>query len=74
MRDRLGLDADQIERQDTRTVRASNGMRSLRNCIETAAYRHIPCSAIESQTPGHKARIKQLTALRNRAKALRVTS
>ena len=36
MRDRLGLDADQIELQDTRTPR-SNEMQSLRGCFETAA-------------------------------------
>ena len=46
-------------------------MQSLRGCIETAAHRHIWRSALESQTPGHKARIKKLTALRDRAKALR---
>ena len=67
MRDGLDLDADQIELQDTRTPSRSNEMQSLRGCLETAAGRHIWRSARESQTPGHKASIKQLTALRDRA-------
>lgn len=70
VRDRLDLDADQIELQDTRTPSRSNEMQSLRGCFETAAGRHIWRSARESQTPGHKDDIKQLTELRDRAKAL----
>jgi hypothetical protein len=56
VRDRLGRDADQIER--------------LRRCIEHAASIHIPRSALGSQTRGHKARIKQLTTLLDRTEAL----
>lgn len=63
--DRLGLDADQIELQDNRF----NEMQSLRGRFETAAGRHIWRSARESQTPGHKAGIKQLTLLRDTANA-----
>jgi hypothetical protein len=78
VRDRLNLDADQIERQYEQSVVVlkqrfyTSGMRSLRGCIETAAHSHILRSACESHTPGHKALMKQLTALRNRAKALHV--
>jgi hypothetical protein len=53
----LGLDADRIE--------------SLRDSLEAAAGVHIPRSSVESRTPGHKARIKRLTALLDRAEALR---
>ena len=66
--DRLGRDADQIEL--TRTVGNVTGVQSLRYCIESAAMLHILGSAVASQTPGHKARIKRLTALRDRAKDL----
>ena len=78
VRDRLDLDADQIEHPYEQRVMllkqcfCTSGMRSLRSCIETAAYSHILRSARESQTPGHKVLVKQLTALRNRAKALHV--
>jgi hypothetical protein len=68
VRDRLRLDANQIELHDTRS--RSNRMKSLRGCLESAACGHIWRSARESQTPGHKAGIEQLTALRDRAKAL----
>ena len=70
VRDRLGRDANQIEHQDPRGHRHSKGIQSLRGSIETAALLHIRCSEIESR-PGYKARIKRLTTLRNRAKALR---
>ena len=67
----LAVDADQIERYDHDGRQTSPRTQSLRSRIETAATAHILRSAFESQTPGHKARIKQLTALRDRAEALR---
>jgi hypothetical protein len=81
--DRLGRDADQIEltrpagklvrmaAEITRTVDNLTTTTSLRSCVETAASLHIEGSAFESQTPGHKASIRQLTKLRDRAEALR---
>ena len=75
---RLGRDADHTESQyEYREVVLkqyfyTSKMGSLRYCLETAAYSHILRSARESQTPAHKAGIKQLVALRNEAKALPV--
>ena len=66
MRNRRRRDADQIELQDNRF----NEMQSLRGRLETAADVHIWRSACESQTPGHKDDIKQLTELRDKANAL----
>jgi hypothetical protein len=70
---RLGLDADLIEWQITRTRGNSSitEMQPLRNRIEIAASVHIRRSALESQTPGDKARIRQLTTLRGRVETLR---
>ena len=70
VRNRLGRDADQIERQITRTLGNLTGTSRCgphRDCGERPHSR----SALESQTPGHKARIKQLKKLRDRAEALR---
>ena len=69
----LSLDADRIERRIKRTLGQSSvtETQSLRSRIEDLADRHILRSAVESQTPGHKARIQQLNALRGRAEALR---
>ena len=76
MRDRLGLDADQIKSQYEyhevvlKQFFYTSGMGALRDCIEAAAQSHILRSARESQALEHKAHIKQLIALRNEAKAL----
>lgn len=76
VRKRLGRDADQIEltRPAGKLVQMVGNLTtttSLRSCFETAASLHIEGSAFESQTPGHKARITQLTKMRDRAEALR---
>jgi hypothetical protein len=79
---RLGRAADQIEltrpasklRQMaaklTRTDGSYTETTSLRSTIETAASSHIVDSALHSQTLGHKARVKNLKAMRDRAEAL----
>jgi hypothetical protein len=64
VRNGLGLDADQVTHFRTTYTQ------SLRSRIENAATTYIALSAIVSRTPGYKARIKRLTALRDRTETL----
>lgn len=73
--DQLGRDADEIELarpagELMRMVGVLTTTMSLRGCIETAASLHIADSALHSQTPGYKDRVKQLEAMRDKADAL----
>jgi hypothetical protein len=68
VRDRLGLEADQLELQET--LSDSNGTQSLRGCIESAARRHDQRSISEGMIRmGSKA---DLTEFRERVEALRI--
>jgi hypothetical protein len=64
VRDRLGLEADQLELSD------SNGTQSLRGCIESAARRHVERSNFEGMIRmGSRA---DLTDFRERVETLRI--
>jgi hypothetical protein len=72
---RLRRDADQIELARSagkimQMVGTFTTTMSLRTALETAALSHIKSSAVHGQTPGYKARVKKLEALRVRADAL----
>jgi hypothetical protein len=75
VRDRLDLDADEIEvtrpaGELMQIVGTLTTTTSLRSAIETEALSHIKSSAVHGQTLAHKARIKKLEAMRARADAL----
>jgi hypothetical protein len=72
---RLGRDADEIERARPagklmQMVDTLNATMSLRSALEMAASSYIKSSAVDGQTPGYKARIKKLEAMRATADAL----
>jgi hypothetical protein len=69
VRDRLGLEADQLELQ--KTLGDSNGTQSLRGCIESAALRHVGRSLSEGMMS--MASKIDLTELRARVEALRLS-
>jgi hypothetical protein len=74
--DRLDRDADEIELTRPagklmQMVGVLTTTTSLRSAIETAASLHIAASALDSQTPGYKERVKRLQEMRVKVETLR---